>query len=43
LGMFFAISLAILFGWVWLLVPVCFGVSLLLFYGNYYREELDVR
>ncbi|WP_295797936.1 hypothetical protein [Mucilaginibacter sp.] len=43
LALFFAISLAILFGCVWLLVPVCFGISLMLFYGNYYREELDVR
>ena len=42
LGMFFAISLAILFGWVWVLVPVCFGISLMLFYGNYYREELPI-
>jgi len=40
LALFFAISLAILFGWVWLLAPVCFGISLMLFYGNYYREEL---
>jgi len=40
LGLFFAISLAILFGWVWALVPVCFGISLMLFYRNYYREEL---
>ncbi|MCR8556190.1 hypothetical protein KXD93_00970 [Mucilaginibacter sp. BJC16-A38] len=41
LGIFFAISLVILFGLVWWLVPVCFGVSYCLFYVNYYKEELD--
>jgi hypothetical protein len=41
LGMFFVISLVILFGLMWWLVPVCFGISFALFYGNYYREELD--
>ncbi|MDB5090547.1 MAG: hypothetical protein JWR09_4541, partial [Mucilaginibacter sp.] len=41
LGMFFAISLVILFGLTWLLIPVCFGVSFMLFYYNYYREELE--
>lgn len=40
LGVFFATSLIILFGLTWLLVPLCFGVSFLLFYFNYYNEEL---
>ncbi|MDP9078508.1 MAG: hypothetical protein M3O71_13840 [Bacteroidota bacterium] len=41
LGLFFAISLVILFGLMWWLVPVCFGISFGLFYVNYYKEELD--
>ena len=41
LGMFFGISLVILFRLTWLLIPVCPGVSFMLFYYNYYNEELD--
>ena len=41
LGLFFAISLVILFGLTWLLIPFCFAISFMLFYFNYYREELD--
>jgi hypothetical protein len=41
LGMFFVISLVILFGVTWLLFPVCLGISFMLFYYNYYREELN--
>jgi hypothetical protein len=41
LGIFFVISLVILFGLTWLLIPTCFGVSFTLFYYNYYREELN--
>jgi hypothetical protein len=41
LGLFFAISLVILFGLTWLLIPFCLAISFMLFYFNYYREELD--
>lgn len=41
-ALFFAISLSILFGYLWVLVPLCFGVSFILFYFNYYEAELEV-
>lgn len=40
-GMFFSISLVILFGLTWLLVPACLSISFTLFYYNYYREKLN--
>jgi hypothetical protein len=39
LGLFLMMFLFILFGWVWLLVPVCFVVSFTMFSLNYYKAE----
>lgn len=41
-GLFFLISLVILFGYIWILIPLCFGGSFMLFYFNYYDAELEV-
>ena len=43
LGLFLAVWVFILFGMAWLLAPVCLVVSFMLFYFNYYKEELDVQ
>ena len=40
-ALFFIISFVILYGYLWMLVPLCFGVSFILFYFNYYEAELD--
>jgi len=40
LAMFLTVWIFILFGLSWLLAPVCLVVSFMLFYFNYYKEEL---
>ncbi|WP_428331084.1 hypothetical protein [Mucilaginibacter sp.] len=40
--LFFALSLTILFGLMWLLIPVCLVASFSVFYLNYYKAELSL-
>ena len=42
LGLFLVMFLFILFGWMSLLVPVCFVVSFTIFNLNYYKAELKI-